>query len=144
MRHLIAAAPFLGGVVSGTSLMAGGNPLVNWAAQYLVTLAFELPMVVVAWRFRGCPGILRVWLIGSILGNLISHPLATFAGTMMGLPAGGFMAVVNYMLIETSSIAIEAWVFHWRATSSWSEAAVMSFAANAVTAVFGAYLLFLN
>ena len=142
MSGLIFPGPLLAEVAEAPSWFAGQNPLVNWAALFLLTLALELPMVVVAWRFRGASGPLRPWLMASIVGNLISHPLGVVVGTAVGLPGGGGMAVVNYMLIETGVIAIEAWVFRLRITTAWNDAVMMSFACNAVTAVFGAHLLF--
>lgn len=142
MSRLIFPCSLLAEVVEAPSWFAGQNLFVNWAALFLVTLALELPMVVVAWRFRGSAGPLRPWLMASIVGNLISHPLGVFAGTAVGLPGGGGMAVVNYLLIETGVIAIEAWVFRLRIITAWNEAVMMSFACNAVTAVIGAQLLF--
>jgi hypothetical protein len=142
MNFLGAAPALLFANAGGTGLFDGGSPFVTWAVQFLVTLALEVPMVLAAWRFRGCQGALRVWLLACVIGNLISHPTATWLGGLAGLPSRGLDAFASYTVLETGVIAVEAWAFRIRATTSWTEAVVMSFAANAVTAVLGAYIIF--
>lgn len=126
----------------GRSVWAGGSPVVSWAVQLLVTLALELPMVLVAWRFLGCQDRLRPWLLASILGNLISHPVAVYLGTTLQVSVGGVTGVVTYMLIETGVIMFEAWIFRLRATDSWTRAVLVALVANAVTALLGAQMVF--
>lgn len=129
-------------ILAATPALDEGNAIVNWALWYLITMTLELPMVLLAWRLRGCPGRLRPWLLASLAGNLLSHPLAVYLGTNARLEGGGATAVTAYLLIETGAIMIETWAFRFLAARFWTDAALMSLAANAVTAVLGAYLLF--
>jgi hypothetical protein len=137
-----AMPAFLAAGDTGTGWFDGGSPFVTWAVQFLVTLVLELPLVLAVWRFRGCQGAMRPWLLACVIGNLVSHPTATWLGALAGLPDRGLGAFATYTVLETGVIALEAWVFRIRATNSWTEAVVMSFAANAMTAVLGAYNMF--
>ncbi len=141
--QLTGGSPWLlAEITAGTTIWDGGSPFVTWGVQFLATLALELPMVLLAWRFRGATGRLRPWLIACVLGNLVSHPLAVLVATSVDVVAGGGAAITNYMLIETGVILIEAGSYRLLATRSWGEAALYSLTANAVTALLGAEILF--
>ena len=131
--------------MTGVFLLA--SPIIGFLAAavlLLVTLALELPMVLLAWRFLGSQDRVRPWLLAAIVGNLISQPPAVLLGTTFDLGAGGGTAVASYVLLETGVIMVEAWVFRWRATSSWTRALLVALVCNAVTALLGAQTLFGN
>lgn len=136
------AMPLILAEAAGQTIGNGGSPVFSWALQFLVTLALELPMVLLAWRLLGCRDLLRPWLLACIIGNLMSHPAAVYLGTTLQVSAGGITGVATYMLIEAGSIMLEAWVFRLRATDSWSRAVMVALVVNAITALLGAQRLF--
>ena len=99
----------------------------NWATAFALTVAIELPIVMlVAARGR------RRRAAGDALAaNLLTHPCAWWAVLSAGAP---------WLLVEALVAATELLVYRTLTRMSWARAAAASLLANGVTAAIGLLL----
>ncbi len=131
---------FLADVPSPTPLtMSDGLGI--WLKFFLLTLAIEFPIVVALWRTRYRTTSLQRWMIAALVGNAITHPLASFTwGSLSPDSTAGLVAF--YIVLEIGVALVETVVLRVIARCSWTAALLVAFVANAVTAGIGALLEF--
>jgi hypothetical protein len=113
-----------------------------WLTSFLVTLALELALVAIIWPKLGRPVALRRWVLACLIGNVISHPLATLIWIRADRALHGAGAWGAFIAIECGVIAFEALVFRRAAAVAWNRAMTVALIVNTPTALIGAWLCF--
>jgi len=105
--------------------------LARWALAFSITLAVEIPLVLRALRADEPQAWRR--LSAAFLANAVSHP-ALFLGLASLVAVTGWVLVLG----EIAVVALEAFVYRWRAAASMATALRVSLAANLASFAVGA------
>jgi hypothetical protein len=137
----IMNAVFLADVV--TRPAGFSSEAASWAMMLTVTLVIELSVVAIAWRITGRFGSLRRWFIAGLIGNVVSHPAATFLWLWLP-PLSRFEKLAAFAIIEFLVTIFEAWVYQRIARCPAALALLFSALANGVTGAIAVYLVFVR
>lgn len=108
-----------------------------WLGYFFLNLAIELGVLALLWKLRGRGAPFRPWLWAALVGNAVTHPVASLAWRAAA-GTGGLALIGLYAAIELTVCAVEAVGYRKVGKLAWREAALVSFAANGVTALCGA------
>ncbi|HUR29376.1 MAG TPA: hypothetical protein VM509_14400 [Planctomycetota bacterium] len=124
----------------------------GWIVWFVLTQIVECLVVLLVWRSIGRPGAQSRFVSATLLGNLVSHPLATAALVSLE-PAGLFSqpgeagnvagGMLVFLAVECGVVLLESVAYRRIADCPWDRARTVSILVNAPTAIIGFVVGFL-